>query len=492
PRRIVVSNTAFLGSTAIQMEWNATAQANTSQLDQLLVYGYQDNSADNFQVYYSEQGTQSVAGGRAPCTSTRPAIGGIVCPISGAGTPTITSVSPTTGNDGGGASVTINGSNFATGARVSFGGPSATQVVVNSPTRITAISPAHEPGTVDLTVYNADGRSATLGNAYTFTNASPCIYNISPTASTVGSADGSGTVTVTSSAGCAWTASSGAGWLTITSGSGNGNGTVSYSVAANSGGTRTRTLWVAGVPYTVVQAALEAATADFDGDRLAEIGVYRPSTGHWFLRQSSSGYNSAAALDLQWGLSGDIPVPGDFDGDRRMDVAVYRRTTGEWFIRYSTQGYSVAATGYYQWGLPGDTPIVGDFDGDGQADVTVYRPSTGQWFIRYSTQGYNASTYGLFQWGLADDVPVPADFDGDGKTDLAVYRPSTGEWFIVYSLLGYNAGASDRYQWGLVGDMPIAGDFDRDGKADLTVYRPSTGEWFIRYSLQGYSPSSAG
>jgi hypothetical protein len=262
PRKIVITNTRFLGSTAIQMDWSSGAQNNTSQDDDILVYGYQDNSSDNFQVYYNEQGSQNVAGGRAPCGSTRAGIGGIVCPISGAGTPTVTSVNPTTGDDGGGTSVTINGSNFATGAKVSFGGPSAPQVVVNSATRITATSPAHDPGTVDVTVYNTDGRSATLSNAYTFTNSGACTYSISPTSSTVGSAASTGSVSVASGAGCAWTASSGAGWITVTSGaSGSGNGTVAYSVAANTGSSsRTGTLSIAGNTYTVTQ---QAATCSY-------------------------------------------------------------------------------------------------------------------------------------------------------------------------------------------------------------------------------------
>jgi hypothetical protein len=255
PRKIVVMNTRLLGNRSFTMDWNADAQNNTTQRDELLVYGYQDNSSDNFRVYYTEQGTQNVAGGLAPCQGGRPEIGGIVCPISGAGTPTVTSLSPTTGDDGGGTSVTINGSNFATGAKVSFGGPSARQVVVNSATRITATSPVYEPGAVDVTVYNTDGRSATLTNAYTFTNSGACTYSISPTSSTVGSAASTGSVSVASGAGCAWTASSDAGWITITSGaSGSGNGTVGYSVATNtSSSSRTGTLSVAGKTYTVTQ-----------------------------------------------------------------------------------------------------------------------------------------------------------------------------------------------------------------------------------------------
>ena len=44
--------------------------------------------------------------------------------------PTVTSVSPNNGTTAGGTSVTITGTNFATGATVTFGGTAATNVVV--------------------------------------------------------------------------------------------------------------------------------------------------------------------------------------------------------------------------------------------------------------------------------------------------------------------------------------------------------------------------
>ncbi len=63
-----------------------------------------------------------------------------------------------------------------------------------------------------------------------------------------------------------------------------------------------------------------------------------------------------------------------------------------------------------------------DYDGDGKADVTVFSPSTGTWSIRESSTG-TASSATL---GAAGDRPVPGDYDGDGKTDIAVYHPATG------------------------------------------------------------------
>lgn len=125
------------------------------------------------------------------------------------------------------------------------------------------------PGTVTYS-YTANpgsaSRSGTLtigGNTFTLSQAGlACTYTLTPTGSSVGGAAGTGSVAVNTSANCAWTASSGASWLTITSGvSGMGPGTVAYSIAANVGAARAGTLTVAGLTYTVNQAATPCSYA---------------------------------------------------------------------------------------------------------------------------------------------------------------------------------------------------------------------------------------
>ena len=179
--------------------------------------------------------------------------------------------------------------------------------------------------------------------------------------------------------------------------------------------------------------------------RQTDVAVYRPGTGVWYVRQSST--NFAASVSFQWGLPNDVVAPGDYDGDGVTDLAVWRPSSGVWFIRLSTTAYASSAS--FQWGgLSGDISVPGDFDGDGKTDLAVYRPSSGTWFIRQSTTNYATSV--TYQWGLTNDIPVPGDFDGDGKIDVAVFRPSTSTWFLLMS--STTSPRPQSLQWGLSGD----------------------------------------
>ncbi|HLQ62775.1 MAG TPA: IPT/TIG domain-containing protein, partial [Candidatus Acidoferrales bacterium] len=72
--------------------------------------------------------------------------------------PLVQSVSPGAGPASGGTTVVITGSAFS-GTSVSFGGTPAASFVVNSDSQITAVSPAHALGIVDVTVTTTNGTS---------------------------------------------------------------------------------------------------------------------------------------------------------------------------------------------------------------------------------------------------------------------------------------------------------------------------------------------
>jgi hypothetical protein len=54
-----------------------------------------------------------------------------------------------------------------------------------------------------------------------------------------------------------------------------------------------------------------------------------------------------------WGQSGDVPQVADFNGDGITDVTVYRPSTGTWFVLPSDGGPYTATA----WGISTDVPV---------------------------------------------------------------------------------------------------------------------------------------
>jgi IPT/TIG domain/Abnormal spindle-like microcephaly-assoc'd, ASPM-SPD-2-Hydin/Immunoglobulin I-set domain len=91
-------------------------------------------------------------------------------------TPTVGVVSPNSGSTSGGAAAKITGTNFAAGAKVTFGGAAATNVVVVNSTTITATTPAGSAGAVTVTV-TVSGQSGSLASGFTYA-VSTCAQNL--------------------------------------------------------------------------------------------------------------------------------------------------------------------------------------------------------------------------------------------------------------------------------------------------------------------------
>src|SRR5207237_524835 len=118
-------------------------------------------------------------------------------PGGGMAIPTVTSVTPNQGPSSGGTTVNVVGSNFIAANKVAFGDASAS-FTVNSPSSLTAFSPPHVPGTVDLRVTNPDGTSAPHSapsppDRYTYHPIAPTVTSVS---TTNGPAAGGTTVTI--------------------------------------------------------------------------------------------------------------------------------------------------------------------------------------------------------------------------------------------------------------------------------------------------------
>lgn len=93
--------------------------------------------------------------------------------------PRISSIEPAKGPAPGGTAITIRGTDFAFGATVELGAVPAVSLTLISPTMLTGVTPAHQPGIVDVVVKNPDGQTGTLERGFSFEPA-PTLATISP------------------------------------------------------------------------------------------------------------------------------------------------------------------------------------------------------------------------------------------------------------------------------------------------------------------------
>ncbi len=211
------------------------------------------------------------------------------------------------------------------------------------------------------------------------------------------------------------------------------------------------------------QKLLAVEDANANAAPPADLAVWRPSTGQWWVL----GGPGSAQTNASWGQAGDIPVPGDYDGDGKTDFSIFRPSNYQWYIIFSSNN----VISNYEFGAVGDKPAQADYDGDGRTDAAVFRPSNNNWYVLGTTNGFYYST-----WGDSGDIPVSADYDGDGRADISVWRGSNKTFYSVNS----SNGNIQTITFTQSSTQPVCGDYDGDGKADFAVRSGNT--WTIRKS----------
>jgi hypothetical protein len=192
-------------------------------------------------------------------------------------------------------------------------------------------------------------------------------------------------------------------------------------------------------------------------------------------------------------LSGDIPVAGDWTGDGKAKVGIYRSTTGQWFLDANNNGILDAGDFTYGFGgVAGDTPVVGDWLGQSKACVGVFRQGF-FWVLDLNCNGsFDSTLDAAFPFGgIAGDVPVVGSWMG-GATRVGVVRkyapggvPQGNPFYWVLDSGAANAGSAPANHQpgfsfafgGLTGDVFVSGDWYNTGTSTAGVYR--TGLWVL-------------
>lgn len=394
--------------------------------------------------------------------------------------------------------LTVNGTNFASGAVVHWNGNARSTTFV-SKSRLTATilsSDIAMPGTASVTVINPTSGGEASNVAF---------FEVTPPSSLIRLAG----------------ADYGAGGATYggTIGDFNGDGKLDLAVVDYDNGAVDVLLgkgdgtFEPEVTYPTGSAPYAVAVGDFNGDGKLDLAVANgctncPFGGSVSILLGKGDGTFQTHVDYATGNNPAAIVVGDFNGDGKLDLSVVNTSDSTVGVllgygdgTFQAQvAYPTAATACCQ-GAVG----VGDFDRDGNLDLVVAAGAgvsvllgkgdgTFQAHVDYSgggaavgdfnrdgkldltggasvLLGQGDGTFGApINTGAAGGNTALGDFNGDGKLDMAVANNYDGSTISV--LLGKGDGtfqAAVNYGTGSYPTAVMLGDFNGDGRLDLAA-----------------------
>jgi hypothetical protein len=235
------------------------------------------------------------------------------------------------------------------------------------------------------------------------------------------------------------------------------------------------TLWDGPGPGLDIQEAFAGGiagdvpiTGDWSGTGTTKAGIYRGSTGQFLLDYNDNGVFDGCLIDrcyqyMPSPTAGDVPVTGDWSGSGFSKIGLYRPSTGQWYLNLTGSGIYQAGvdlvTNY--GGLAGDVPVTGDWTGSGTTKIGLFR-SGYYWVLNSTGSGtYVKGQDTEFPWGgIVGDVPVVGDWNASGTTKVGVFRLG---FYWVLDTLGttphlFVQGVSQAFPFGgISGDVPVTG-----------------------------------
>jgi hypothetical protein len=251
-----------------------------------------------------------------------------------------------------------------------------------------------------------------------------------------------------------------------------------------------------------------------------KVGVFR--NGNSFLLDSNGDAQYSPGVDAYFSTffppggakPGDVAVSGDWTGDTHWKVGMYRPSTGQWWLDANNDGiYDSGDYAYTFGGIAGDIPVTGDWTGLGKSCIGLFRQGF-SWLLDLNCNGTfdNTPTDAFFPFGgVTNDYPVTGAWVLGQPTRVGVVRayapggvvgPCTSTdasgcpFFWVLDSGNPNAGnlpANHQPQancfalGGLFGDVFVTGDWYDTGISAAGVYRQ--GFWLLDLALPGAPPA---
>jgi Divergent InlB B-repeat domain/Fibronectin type III domain len=241
---------------------------------------------------------------------------------------------------------------------------------------------------------------------------------------------------------------------------------------------------------TMTISSNTAVTATFVNNQADKVGIYRPSTGEWFLDRNGDGCSTDKCV-RSLATAGAVPVVGDWNRSGVTLLGLFLPATAQWRLDINGNG-TLEDCGIDNclgtFGQGTDIPIAGKWSSTGYDRIGVFRPSNERWYMDVNGNGSlnncskdRCANLSVYRDG---DLPVTGDWSGDGVTKVGLYRPSTGQWFLDRNgdrswdgcrrdLCISSFGTTEPE------DLPVTGDWNGTGKSKIGLFRPQTGEWLL-------------
>jgi Pectate lyase superfamily protein/Bacterial Ig domain len=207
---------------------------------------------------------------------------------------------------------------------------------------------------------------------------------------------------------------------------------------------------------------------NFFDNSIEDLVVYREASGNsrWLIQQQKGPGRS----NIQWGTTSDIPMIAHFFPGSRAQILIWRPSSGQWWVKDPNNGSNNFV---YTFGTAGDIPFVGNFYNESGSvsgnmdEVGIYRPSNGEIWIVNPRSGTGPTVYTTSS-GYSGKIHA-GDFLGLGYDQLAFY--SSGSWTVVNPNAGTTTSAVTH---GTSGDIPVPGKYLSGSCTQLGVWTPST------------------
>lgn len=358
--------------------------------------------------------------------------------------------------------LTVNGSNFVSGATVKWNGSSLNTTFISQST-LTATVPASNvssPKTAVITVVNGTPGGG-VSNAVFFPvvvpvasvnlNESDVASTSTPVAVIVGDFDNNGILDLA-------VVNSGNNSITILLG--NGDGTFALESSLPTGA-----------------SPVAATIGDFNNDGKQDLATANTTdnTVTILLGNGDGTFTAASGSPVAVGIGPVALSTGDFNADGRVDLVVINNVESIASVLLGNgDGTFLETPAGGDTGLGPISVAVADFNHDNYLDLAIVNQKDTTVGIRPGAGDGTFTTIANFTVGHGPTSVVTADFNADGELDLAILNQADNSISIS---LGNGDGTFTQQSTLPTANGPsslVTGDFNGDGKLDLATANQST------------------